>query len=79
MQIQAQCELTQLLTHIISESSNGCTDARSTYEYFERLQATDKRIEGLELSEVVAIASILNFAAIRENAAELKVVIETTS
>jgi hypothetical protein len=57
--------LEQMLGEIIAECSNGCTDARSTYEHFEKLTRFNI-ITLADMQRVKLWAGVLNYAAIRE-------------
>lgn len=67
---------TEILNEIINECRNGCTDAASTVQHFQRhphLQAT-----GVDILRVARLTKVLNFSAIREDAADLKTLINAT-
>ena len=70
-----QLSLAQILTEIVSECQNGCTDVRSTFEHFARLKKANgaaKNDQGTiefsrdELTLLGAFVDSLNFAGIRE-------------
>lgn len=68
-----QLSIGQLLTEIIGECKNGCTDANSTLEHFARLKKSRGLIKDKEdsfkLDErilLVALVDSINFAGLRE-------------
>lgn len=70
----------EVLTLVVSECRNGCTDARSAYAYIERHRPQwidkDSAVEGYAL---MAFLESLNFFAIREHSDTLSKIVAQES